>query len=101
MASVANYLNGGKVDFVGINRAALAHLPSRLKTWLPDGVRRGDEWVARNPRRSDRHPGSFSINLRTGRWADFATGDAGGDPVSLGAYLHRLSQADAARRLGE
>jgi hypothetical protein len=86
-------------DFGGVNRAALIHLPSLLKTWLPDGVRRGSEWVARNPRRSDRNPGSFSINLRTGRWADFATGDAGGDPISLAAYLFSIGQADAARAL--
>jgi len=55
--------------------------------------------VALNPRRHDRSPGSFKVNLRTGRWADFATGDKGGDPVSLAAYLFNLSQADAARRL--
>jgi hypothetical protein len=99
MSSIAGYINGGKVDFAGINRAALAHLPLLLKTWLPDGVRRGGEWVARNPTRSDRHHGSFSINLRTGRWADFATGDKGGDPISLAAYLFGTSQADAARSL--
>jgi hypothetical protein len=40
--------------------------------------------------------GSFKINLTSGRWADFATGDAGGDPVSLAAYLGNLSQRDAA-----
>lgn len=99
MASIAGYLNGGKVDFAGVNRAALDHLPALLRMWLPDGVRRRGEWVARNPRRSDRHPGSFSINLRTGRWADFATGDAGGDPISLAAYLFGTGQADAARSL--
>jgi hypothetical protein len=99
MASVANYVNRGKVDFAGINRAALAHLPSLLKTWLPDGVRRGGEWVARNPLRHDRYLGSFSINLRTGKWADFATGDAGSDPISLAAYLFGTGQADAARSL--
>ncbi len=58
-----------------------------------------DTWTARNPRRADTHAGSFRINLRTGRWADFATGDKGGDPVSLAAYLHGLSQIEAARRL--
>ena len=52
-----------------------------------------------NPNRADRRPGSFSINVRTGRWCDFATGDRGGDPVSLAAYLFNLSQVDAARRL--
>jgi hypothetical protein len=35
----------------------------------------------------DQNPGSFSINVRTGRWADFATGDKGGDVISLAAYL--------------
>ena len=41
------------------------------------------------------------MNLRTGRWADFATGDRGGDPVSLAAYLHGLGQYKAARKLAE
>ena len=40
-----------------------------------------------NPTRPDRRAGSFKVNLRTGRWADFATGDKGGDAVSLAAYL--------------
>lgn len=92
---------GGRPDFARINRAALARLPDLLARWLPDGRRQGGEWVARNPTRTDRHPGSFAVNLTTGRWADFATGDKGGDPVSLAAYLHRLSQGDAARWLAE
>jgi hypothetical protein len=61
----------------------------------------GHEWVARNPTRADRKPGSFRVNLRTGRWADFATGDAGGDPVSLAAYLSGTGQAEAARALAD
>jgi hypothetical protein len=71
----------------------------RPKRWLPDGQVEGQEYVARNPLRADRHRGSFKVNLRTGRWADFATGDRGGDPVSLAAYLFGLSQTEAARRL--
>ena len=51
--------------------------------------------------RSDRRPGSFSVNTRTGRWADFATGDRCGDVVSLAAYLHGLRQAEAARKLAD
>ena len=46
---------------------------------------RGHEWVAKNPTRADRHAGSFSVNLRSGKWADFATGDKGGDVVALAA----------------
>jgi DNA primase len=70
-----------------------------LRRWLPDGRREGNEWVALNPTRADKHPGSFKVNLRTGRWADFATGDKGGDLISLAAHLHGLSQVEAARKL--
>lgn len=87
------------VDFAAVNAAALAVWLCLLQRWLPDGRREGREWVARNPRRADRRPGSFKANLHTGRWADFATGDAGGDPISLIAYLEGLSQVEAAREL--
>ena len=91
----------GRINFDAINDAALAALPVLLERWLPDGHRHGHEWIARNPTRDDRTPGSFSINTRTGRWGDFATGDRGGDPVSLAAYLFGLTQVQAARRLGD
>lgn len=87
------------IDFARVNMAALTVLPTLLARWLPGGRREGREYVARNPRRADRTAGSFRINMTTGRWADFATDDAGGDPVSLAAYLFDLSQFDAAHRL--
>jgi hypothetical protein len=90
-----------RVDFAVVNAAALGALPTLLARWLPDGHQVGVEWVARNPRRADRRPGSFKVNIRTGRWADFATGNRGGDPISLAAYLSGLSQVDAARQLGQ
>ena len=89
------------LSFDEVNRAALGALPEILDRWLPDGRRQGHEYVARNPRRQDRRPGSFKVNMRTGKWSDFATGDRGGDPVSLAAYLHGLTQAEAARRLAD
>lgn len=88
-----------RIDFDAINTAALNDLPALLARWLPGGRIDGDEWVALNPRRADRRLGSFKINLRTGRWADFATADGGGDVVSLAAYLAGCGQAEAARRL--
>src|SRR5687768_5503279 len=88
-----------RIDFHKIGAAALPRLPVLVSRWLPGGCRKGSEWVCRNPVRTDRRPGSFKVNLRTGRWADFATGDRGGDVISLAAYLHGLSQADAARKL--
>ncbi len=90
-----------RLDFAAVNAAALRELPALLARWLPDGRANGREYEARNPRRGDRHAGSFRVNLRTGRWSDFATGDKGGDPVSLAAFLFNLSQADAARRLAD
>ena len=90
------------VDFDAVNAAALACLPALVERWLPDGRRVGHEWSARNPLREDRRPGSFKVNLKTGRWADFALSDAkGGDPVSLAAYLSGQSQTDAARALAD
>jgi hypothetical protein len=72
-----------------------------VSRWLPAGRREGQEWVARNPLRVDRHPGSFKVNLSTGAWSDFATGDRGSDLISLGAYLHRIGQREAAERLAD
>jgi hypothetical protein len=87
------------ISFSTINAEALRVLPTLLARWLPDGKIMGREYVAHNPRRADRHLGSFKVNLLTGRWADFATADKGGDVVSLAAYLFNLPQVDAARRL--
>jgi hypothetical protein len=89
----------GWVDFRQVNRHALAVLPSLLRRWLPGGRIEGAEYTALNPTRVDRRPGSFKVNTRTGRWADFATGEAGGDAISLAAYLAGCSQFEAAHRL--
>jgi hypothetical protein len=90
----------GRIDFGRINDVALQHLPRLLAHWLPDGRRWGNEWVARNPTRDDRKIGSFSVNLTTGRWADFAIANArGGDVISLAAYLAGCSQVVSARNL--
>src|SRR5262245_49546734 len=89
------------VDFAKINAAALPVLPALCARWMPGGKRLGREYVGLNPTRADRHAGSFKVNLETGRWADFATGDKGGDPVSLMAYLFGLRQSAAARRLAD
>lgn len=88
-----------RIDFKVVNEVALRSLPVLLARWLPDGRMEGHEFVARSPRRNDRNHGSFKVSLVSGKWCDFATGDAGGDLVSLVSYLAGLSQAEAARRL--
>lgn len=90
-----------RINFEAINRAARPLLPQLCERWLPEGRRRGHEYVARNPLRADRQAGSFTINLSTGKWADFATGDRGGDVISLAAFLAGISQGEAAARLAE
>lgn len=84
--------------FERLNAALLPQLPALVKQWLPTGRMTGAEWTALNPRRHDRRPGSFRVNLRSGRWADFATGEGGGDPVSLYAYLFTGGRQGAAVR---
>ncbi len=89
----------GRVDFVRINMEALKESGRVVRGLIPDGRQLGNEWVARNPRRDDRKPGSFKVSLSTGKWADFATGDAGGDLISLAAYVTGQTQAEAATNL--
>ena len=74
--------------------------PSSLPGCRPSRLL-GHEYTACNPTREDRQPGSFRINVNSGKWADFATGDKGGDVVSFAAYLSGTSQAEAARSLAE
>lgn len=88
-----------KIAFRRIAEDALRSADAIATRWLPDGRREGREWVAINPTRSDAKKGSFKVNLNTGCWSDFATGAAGGDLVSLAAYLHGLKQSEAAVRV--
>ena len=91
-----------RIAFARIADAALARTHEIVPRWLPDGHREGAEWVARNPTRADHRPGSFKVNLRTGRWGDFSTGDKGGDLVALAALLFTGGDmGEAARKVAE
>lgn len=90
----------GRVDISRIAADALQRVDAVLSSWLPGGKWEGAEWVALNPTRADAAPGSFKVNRDTGRWADFATDEKGGDLVSLVAMLEGgCDQATAARKL--
>jgi hypothetical protein len=90
------------VDFEAVNRAALARLPELLAHLLPGGRARGAEFEVGSLKGE---PGrSLRIRLhgpRAGVWCDFATGERGGDIISLAAAVWTVSQAEAARRLAE
>jgi len=87
--------------FIRVAEAALRNSTAVLNRILPGGILKGREYVALNPNRSDTKPGSFKVNIDTGRWADFATDDQGGDLISLTAYLCRMRQLEAAERLAD
>ena len=90
-----------RIDFKRIADAALGRAHTLVPQWLPGGETAGAEYKCLNPTRSDHRKGSFSINLVTGIWFDFAIGDGGGDLISLYAYIHHLSQLNAAKAVAE
>ncbi len=90
-----------KLNFDAINEKALQHSFAILRRWLPDGKIACGEYIARNPKRADRKAGSFKINLTSGKWADFATGDKGSGFISLASYLHNLETYEAAKQLAQ
>lgn len=70
-----------------------------LLSICPGGNIRGKEYQASG---ISGGPGkSFSFNLETGKWSDFATGEKGGDIVSLYAQVNRINNAEAAKILQE
>ncbi len=99
--TAAGERRSGLVDFERVNAAAIGAAEAVVSALLPDGRREGAEWVARNPKRDDRRPGSFKVNLASGRWGDFATDHRGGDLVSLAAFVAGLTQREAAIRLAD
>jgi hypothetical protein len=76
-------------DAGDIARALAVRIRSLVQELLPHGREHRGEWVALNPTRGDRTPGSFAIHLdgiKAGVWADFRTGDRG-DALDLVAYV--------------
>lgn len=90
-------------SFAEVKAAALQSIERVLARWLPGGKRvdSGLEYTAPNPTRPDNNAGSFKVNLSKGAWADFATGDTGGDLIDLVQYVDGCSQAEARNALAE
>lgn len=85
------------MDFRGLADRLLADADRLLAQWLPNGKRQGTEYKAGSV--AGEAGTSLSINLRTGRWADFATGERGGDLIDLYAAIHGLELGEAYREL--
>lgn len=84
-------------NFPVVAEALLNRSEPVLQEWLPGGRRVGSEWVCGNLQGEAGQ--SLSINVNTGAWQDFATGEKGGDLISLYAAIHRLSQIESLMRL--
>ena len=88
------------MDFDSLSTALMSQIRMLLPSWLPGGKLKGNEYVCSslNGGKGD----SFSVNVSTGAWADFATPHIrGGDLVALYAAINNLKQGDAFKRLSE
>lgn len=83
---------------------ALNYAERLVADWFPMGKRRGNEYLTKNAKRGDQSLGSFSINLKTGEWADFADSNSarGRDLVHLHHwYFGTESQSESAQIIAE
>jgi putative DNA primase/helicase len=89
-------------DFSRVKAAALQSIETLVQQWLPNGVRDGNEWCVGS--RSGEAGQSMKIHLsghKAGVWSDFSgdDGDAGGDLISLYAYIFQVSQWSACKAI--
>ena len=86
-----------KIDFKLLGSQLLGNAISNLQAWLPGGRSYHGEYEVGS---LQGEPGkSLKINIESGVWKDFATGEGGADLISLYAAIKCLGQAEAARQL--
>lgn len=84
-------------SFEEVNRRLLSDAAFLIPSWCPGGKVRGREYVAGSV--SGGQGTSFSVNLDTGKWSDFATDERGGDLISLYAAIKNIGQGEALKEL--
>jgi len=90
----------GKIDFKAVAAGALSQADTLVPDWLPNGVRDGHEWRVGNIKGDKGR--SLAVNLSSGVWKDFSSGEGGADLISLyAAIFTNNDQLAAARELGE
>lgn len=87
-----------RVDVAALKAGLRDRVEALCRELMPDGTRQGHYWIARNPSRDDKQPGSFWIWLKgaPGAWKDAATGQQG-DVLDLVALAR--GEQDFARTL--
>lgn len=85
------------IRFADLAAALLRDVEHLLVQWLPNGVRKNHEYVCGSL--AGGAGTSCSVNLNTGQWADFSTGEQGGDLLSLYAVANGLTMGKAAAQV--
>lgn len=87
------------MNFEGLAAELLTRAGEMLTAWSPGGRIVGREYTAGGVRGG---PGdSFRCNIESGKWSDFATGESGGDLISLYAQVENIKNGDAAKKLAD
>ncbi len=94
-----NIQKGKYVNFQEIKRKYSENPLPILRQLVGEGKIEGNDYVALNPRRNDKHRGSFRIDIATGRFYDFATEDRGGSVIDLAMFVYNCGIVEAAQRL--
>jgi len=86
-----------KLDF----KTLASHLLGEARTFvpglLPGGKLIGNEWTCAD--KTGNSGTSMKVNIQSGKWSDFATGEAGGDLISLYAYVKGMKNGEAFKEL--
>ena len=83
--------------FDDLNSILLSRVRVLLPEWLPGGKLNGKEYQCGDI--TGRSGKSLSINIETGVWKDFATGEGGSDLISLYASINKIRQGDSFKKL--
>lgn len=83
------------IRFSELAQALLAQVATLLPQWLPDGALQGGKEYVCGSLQGGKGT-SCSVNIKSGQWGDFATGEQGGDLLSLYAAIEGLTMGKAA-----
>lgn len=88
-----------RIDFQALASELLTRAGYLLPRWLPGGKFQKNEYICGGVHGE---PGrSLSVNINTGKWADFAGHEKGGDLLSLYCAIYGFKPLDGARELRE
>lgn len=85
------------IDFAALAGALLERAYTLVPLWLRDGQIVGHEYICGGLDGGEGR--SLSVNLKTGKWAEFAGDERGNDLLSLYAAIYDLPQGQAARQV--